>query len=377
MKIFKTSFLNPLFLSITIWVIDLLGHLFFPSIYGRINIFTFFSILTYLLFFSFGYMLGLLPKITLTENEKLVPRTSSKYLIYILGGILIYFFFAILKDLGPENLIIYRSLVNTSFTEKNDLYWLLRLFSILFFFANVMFFISNGRTRLIWGFFAVSTSLLGSGRNFLLIFLLTAFGVYIRESKKNILKIIFTSFFIIISFFGLFIIVFDKSDSKTSIVESVFVSFSSYFLNPLHGFAEITNDFKNWGTSMLLSDGVLQILGIDYNPVPLMPYTDPPAVTNVYTLLWPMYHDLGFFGFSFFGTIYGFIHSYLYRGYRLGNIYLSYFYLLSLYPLFMSIFHDVYISSFGLWIGAIIPLFFFKRTAKMTNNAKLKYTPIN
>ena len=298
MKIFKTSFLNPLFLSVTIWIIDLLGHLFFPTTYGKINSFTFFSVLMYLIFFSFGYMLGFLPKISVNKNEKLVPRNNSKYLIFFFGAILIYFFFKVLSEMGPENLIIYRALVNTSFNEKNDLYWLLRMFSIVFFFANIMFFISNGRARLFWGFISVFTSLLSSGRNFLLIFLLTAIGIYIKESRKNIFKIILISFFTIISFFGLFIIIFDKSDSSTSILESIFVSFSSYFLNPLHGFSEITNDFKSWGTSMLLSDGVLELLGMKYNPVPPMPYTNPPAVTNVYTLLWPMYHDLGFFGGS-------------------------------------------------------------------------------
>ena len=377
MKIFKTSFLNPLFLSVTIWIIDLLGHLFFPTTYGKINSFTFFSVLMYLIFFSFGYMLGFLPKISVNKNEKLVPRNNSKYLIFFFGAILIYFFFKVLSEMGPENLIIYRALVNTSFTEKNDLYWLLRMFSIVFFFANIMFFISNGRARLFWGFISVFTSLLSSGRNFLLIFLLTAIGIYIKESRKNIFKIILISFFTIISFFGLFIIIFDKSDSSTSILESIFVSFSSYFLNPLHGFSEITNDFKSWGTSMLLSDGVLELLGMKYNPVPPMPYTNPPAVTNVYTLLWPMYHDLGFFGFSFFGTLYGLIHNYLYRGYKSGNVYLSYFYLLSLYPLIMSIFHDVYISSLGLWVGAVIPLFFFKRTNKLTIKPQLKYISIN
>jgi oligosaccharide repeat unit polymerase len=361
MKIFKTSFLNPLFLSISIWTIDLLGHLSFPSIYGQINFFTFFSVLIYLIFFFIGYLLGFLPKISAYKNEKLVPKNNSKFLIFILGAVLIYFFSKVLNDLGPENLIVYRALVNSSFTEKNDLFWLLRVFSIVFFFANIMFFISNGRQRIIWGFVAVITSLLGSGRNFLLIFLLTAIGIYFKESKNNILKIIFISLLSILVFFGLFVIIFDKSDSNTSIFESIFISISSYFLNPLHGFTQITNDFRNWGTSMLLSDGILDILGIKYNPVPPMPYTNPPAVTNVYTLLWPMYHDLGFMGFAFFGTLYGLIHNYLYRGYRMGSIYLSYFYLLSLYPLIMSIFHDVYISSIGLWIGAVIPLFFFKR----------------
>jgi oligosaccharide repeat unit polymerase len=364
MKINKKSFINPLFLSILIWVINLLGHLLFPNIFGTVTNFTVGIVFLYLFFFAVGYFLGHFPKVETRTIENLVPRLISKYLILIFLFVLVILFYNTLSEISPESLVVYRSLVNSSFTEKNDLFWLLRLFSIVFFFANVMYFISSGRIRLLWGFVAITTSILGSGRNFLLIFLLTALGVSIRESKNNIFKIFVVSFISLVSLFGFFIVAFDKTDSNNSIIHSIFISFSGYFLNPLHGFSSVTVNVKNWGSSFLLSEGVLNFLGINYSPVPPMPYTDPPAVTNVYTLFWPMYHDLGVFGIIFFGLLYGFIHNYFYRGFKSGNIYLSYFYLLSLYPLIMSIFHDVYISSLGLWVGAILPLIFLKRIRK-------------
>lgn len=356
----KTFFVNPLFLSVAIWSINILFHLLFPEIYGSITFLAFFCVLLYLIFFSVGYLIGFLPSLSNKRDLVLTPTRTSKYLIVFFGFLLSYNFFLFLKDLGPESLIIYRNLVNNSFTEKNSLFWLLRLFSLVFFYANLMYFTSFGRKKIFWGTIALLTSVIGSGRNYLLIFILTVLGANLKEPKKSIIKVISLAILMVTVLFGLFIFLFDKAEEGVSVVHSIWISLTSYFFNPLHGFSVITYDMQNWGTTMLISPGILDLFGITYTPIPMMPYTDPPAVTNVYTLLWPMYYDLGLFGIIFFGLSYGFIHSFLFRGYKYGNPYLSYFYVLSLYPLVMSIFHDVYLSSIGLWVAAIIPLLLFR-----------------
>lgn len=364
----RISFINPLFILLTIWSINILFHLLVPEIYGVITFLAVFCVLLYLIFFSVGYVIGFLPKINIKKNEVLIPRKISKYLIFFFGILLSYNFFLFLKELRPESLVIYRNLVNSSFIEKNTLFWLLRLFSLLFFYANIQYFISSGKKRIIWGMIALLTSVIGSGRNYLLIFILTVVGVNVKEPNKSILKVITLAVLMVTVLFGSFVVLFEKSEEGHSVMQSIWISLSSYLFNPLHGFSEITSDIQNWGTTMLISPGILDLFGVEYTPIPMMPYTNPPAVTNVYTMLWPMYYDLGFLGIIFFGLFYGFIHSYLYRGFKSGKIYFSYLYVLSLYPLVMSIFHDVYISSVGLWLAAIIPLMLFKNNSRVSLN---------
>ena len=135
MKINKISFINPLFLTLFIWLINIVSHIIFPIYFGEINFFTIISVFFYLFFFTIGYYLGYLPTIS-KKKELLTPRNNLKYFVYLFGSVLFYFFFKVLNEMGPESIIVYRNIVNSSFTEKNVLFWLLIFFCAFFFFFS-------------------------------------------------------------------------------------------------------------------------------------------------------------------------------------------------------------------------------------------------
>jgi oligosaccharide repeat unit polymerase len=203
----------------------------------------------------------------------------------------------------------------------------------------------------------LASAIIGSGRNYLLFFFLTLLIIVLQGKNVLIKLVIMVISFFLVSIF--FIFAFNKADPDSGIILGTLLSLSHYFSVPLYGLSVIM-DNNNLGTFMLLSDGILNILNISHIPTPPMEYTPYPFITNVYTLFWPMYYDLGYLGIIVFGLFYGFIHMILYSMAKNGGV-AFYLYCISLYPLFMSIFHDTYLSSIGLWVVASVALIFFRK----------------
>ncbi len=98
---------------------------------------------------------------------------------------------------------------------------------------------------------------------------------------------------------------------------------------------------------------VLRALGFQASAAPLVqPWVDVPTPTNVYTVYQPYVKDFGPLGGIAVLFVLGFLHAVLYRRATVRNPHaISVFlFALSLFPLVMQVFQDMYFSLLSLWI---------------------------
>lgn len=85
----------------------------------------------------------------------------------------------------------------------------------------------------------------------------------------------------------------------------------------------------------------------------VLPFVETPLPTNVYTALFPWYHDGGILGIVFgFGVI-GFASTYLFDA-RYNSRTSLFLYSISLYPLIMMVFEEQYFRAYTLWVLALL-----------------------
>ena len=117
---------------------------------------------------------------------------------------------------------------------------------------------------------------------------------------------------------------------------------------------------------------VLRALGFGTPYVPLVqPYVDIPMPMNVYTVYQPYFKDFGIGGILTLFPL-GLAHGFLYRKATVRNPHAVYVFLfsLSLFPLSMQVFQDMYFSVLSTWIqyGAISVLLFGIFSAQNVTN---------
>ncbi len=124
---------------------------------------------------------------------------------------------------------------------------------------------------------------------------------------------------------------------------------------------------------------------IQYKPPPLFDeFLAVPFPSNVYTVYKFYFTDFGIYGCLFCILLIGFLQSYLYRKARAGSELCLFLFALSMYPLLMVIFDDLYFASTGFYVRAAIffllyrnlsgiPLVFFPgRRLQFTSGLRLK-----
>jgi oligosaccharide repeat unit polymerase len=98
---------------------------------------------------------------------------------------------------------------------------------------------------------------------------------------------------------------------------------------------------------------LLQTLGFQTTAAPLVqPYIDVPMSTNAYTIYHPYIKDFGPFGAAAVLFVLGFSHAALYRRATVRNPHALFVFLfaISLFPLVMQVFQDMYFSLLSMWI---------------------------
>lgn len=98
---------------------------------------------------------------------------------------------------------------------------------------------------------------------------------------------------------------------------------------------------------------LLQALGFQTTAAPLLqPYIDVPLSTNVYTIYQPYIADFGPFGAPAVLFVLGFIQAALYRRATVRNPHALFVFLfaVSLFPLVMQVFQDMYFSLLSMWL---------------------------
>ena len=109
---------------------------------------------------------------------------------------------------------------------------------------------------------------------------------------------------------------------------------------------------------------VLHALGFHVTAAPVVqPYIDVPMSANVYTVQHPYIKDFGTLGGALMLFPLGFVHSILYRRATVREPHAMYVFLfaLSLFPLIMQVFQDMYFTLLSMWIqyGTYAVAFFF------------------
>lgn len=137
-----------------------------------------------------------------------------------------------------------------------------------------------------------------------------------------------------------------------------------YFLGGLAAF----NYYVKTGTpniegGAMLPNAARSLLNHLGGDIPMRPAVNPhiqmPLDSNVYTALFPVYHDGGVLAVIVWFFLLGIIHQFLFRLSQESEMaYFNYLYAISLYPLVMVIFEEAYISSPGFWaIFLSVPIF--------------------
>lgn len=119
-----------------------------------------------------------------------------------------------------------------------------------------------------------------------------------------------------------------------------------------------------WGFNSFRSVfAVLKALGFDTTVAPLVqPYVDTPIPFNAFTIYQPYIKDFGLFGAAPVLFVLGFLHAMVYRRatVRHPHAMFVFLYALSLFPLVMQVFQDMYFSLLSLWCQyAIYAVVFF------------------
>jgi oligosaccharide repeat unit polymerase len=98
---------------------------------------------------------------------------------------------------------------------------------------------------------------------------------------------------------------------------------------------------------------LLHALGFQTTAAPLVqPYIDVPMSANAYTIYHPYIKDFGPFGAPAVLFVLGFVHAALYRRATVRNPHALFVFLfaLSLFPLAMQVFQDMYFSLLSMWL---------------------------
>lgn len=354
---------SPLILLVTILLIDIILHTIFGTWFGYIIVDVILIVVLYLFSFLIGFhfISNIIPNLKKREYKITGVRINKLY-IYTALIFALSLYAKIIIENSVSDFSSYRQLIFSFYENKNTGYWLLRFLTLYVFYAilSLIFFRTNFYENLILFFIVLLISIISTGRNYLLIYLLSL-SIVVINSRRPFLKLLLTFFlFFITSAF--YVLAFNKAEGN--LISSTFKSILDYFSLPLYGLSYMIEENKYYGDVQLLSPAILNVFGLSKTSMSEMPYTSEPFVTNVYTLFYPIYYDLGLHGIFIFGITYGVIHKKIYLYAQREQPFALYVYCLSLYPLIMTIFYDVYISSLGLWVAALIPWLLLKKGYK-------------
>ncbi len=159
-----------------------------------------------------------------------------------------------------------------------------------------------------------------------------------------------------------------------------FLTYSAGGIPALSLFLDNRGPELEWGFNSFRSVfALLKALGLDTTVAPLVqPYVDTPIPFNAFTIYQPYIKDFGLFGAAPILFVLGFLHSMVYRRatVRHPHAIFVFLYALSLFPLVMQVFQDMYFSLLSLWCQyAIYAVVFFvllsTRSGNTTGNPPL------
>jgi oligosaccharide repeat unit polymerase len=363
------SFLYPPAAFVSLWLmallfITMLGDFFFPISEFTLLIFTLGS-----LAFSFGGFVSLLQKYKVSHQVKSVNRRTSQFLDIALFVLIIIFPFYVKKlhELsalsGIDDFWIGLRAQSSIGTKEEAGFG---VFGYIVGFANfaalaalsenLRHSYSKRKTYLliilVFLYGLISTARVGT-----LTLLLALSCVLILHRKFNLKTVIMTAV-VFVSLFSVPAVVLEKGGSKeysfSENVTSLRENLQIYALGGLVAFDQsVTNPgriLSNDRTFMFFIS-LFKALGFDIKTESTnLDYSSTPWLTNVYTIYFPYYSDLGLFGLVAAMFLLGSILTMFYRFAILGGPEFILLYSFAFSYLMVSLFTEAFITSLSYWI---------------------------
>lgn len=210
---------------------------------------------------------------------------------------------------------------------------------------------------------AMIYGLISTGRTTIILYLLIVIGIPLvlrRISYKHAVYILlilgiflFISIGILMGKFGTF------TDNLSYNFSLMYKTVETYLLAGIPALNLQLQTHPDCGVSHILRTiyAILHPMGFSVKSLPLIQnFVFTPFPTNVYTVYQPYFLDLGLLALPIFQFGFGFIHGFLYRKatvYRPASSYVFLF-AISMFPLALQFFEDLYFSLMSLWVQFLI-----------------------
>ncbi len=272
-----------------------------------------------------------------------------------------------------------RDSINADFINERNIYNLFRFYhlglvSILFLFC----FIDKieKKQQIILFILGLASALLTTSRLFLLFYVLTLIAIFYTSKKINLKQVLLCAIGFIVVFFGIALLMKKGSEESNSVIGMLLWNIQVYLFSPLAAFNHsLKSGVVTAEVLVLVPNSLKRILNYfgghfqyRYN---LMPFVNVPVRTNVYTFLFPLYHDGGKKLICLGCFVLGFFHQIIYLlNVAFRNPVTLYVFSISLYPIAISFFEDAYFSSPGFLAVQAIPLLIFALYFKLGFSGK-------
>ena len=360
--VLKLSVFSPLILNSVGWLAAFVSGIFFYDQYYPITTEVF---VAWVIWFTIVSILFVL----LDPGQKSIFKikaTLQSYTIRLRYEWVIVFFCIVLAwriwvigSTGPEHFFLNLRLASNGIEGFGQLGLVARFYPLIFsLFIIEWLLLSSGRQRvrlylLLWmAFYAIGT--MGKFA-FLTPALVVAFSLALHQkiSFKQLLPLGVVSMLIML------VLHFLRSGSFALDDLGYFFSVYTYspivalgYLDPSHSLIFGENTFR-------LYYAVAHALGVTTPPAEvIISYVEVPSLTNVYTGLFPYYHDFGlvgvFFAALFWGIFFGAIYYFALKGYILA----LFVYAVFLVVLIASFFHDLFFMVLSGHLQTVIAIVF-------------------
>lgn len=379
----KLSLINPLALFCLIWFVQAIGYFFYRESFGVYESETWIVVILAVSFFSLGsfvakffFKADLFSRLSLNTISVNREKLNKFILIFsaVYGLLLLVVTFQILTKIQfaaggvLDSMSQVRSLVNADFIGARSFYNLFRFYHLgitsilfLFCFLDQM----KKKQQIILFILGLASALLTTSRLFLFFYVLTLIVIFYSSKKINLKQVFLCAIGFIFIFFGIAMVMKKGSEETDGFIGMLLWNVQVYLFSPLAAFNHSLKSGVITAEAMVLIPNslkrILNDFGCDFKyRYNLMPFVNVPVRTNVYTFLFPLYHDGGKILISLGCFLLGFFHQIIY----LLNLFFQnpvtvYIFSISLYPIAISFFEDAYFSSPGFVAVQAIPLLIF------------------
>jgi oligosaccharide repeat unit polymerase len=374
---------DPRLIFALIWMTQVVGHAVLTGVFNPIGSSTWLAVYVAVASFLCGtYSVVILngsgflaAPSSSNDREAQFAAWISRIAPYALIGfsvIVVITFTTMLQRLGlarlqPGSYELLREALIFDFRDQRTTASLIKVF-----FAVVgvsIFFLCYSRSlpriyRAAFFLLGLAAALMTTGRlALLLIFLAASYIMYsLKVMKWRGVVISFVTFIVV---FLVIAVIFKKGGENSNVFSQLVWNIQVYLLGSLSLFDYfVTNHEPIISGGTLLPNFMRTMLSPYWGDIPLKPAVYPfvsnPLVSNVYTAIFPVFHDLGYGGVTTFFFSLGMLHQGLFIKQQGGQPLYRYLYALSLYPLVMTIFEEAYLSSLGFWLTLLIVPVIFK-----------------